>query len=104
MLIDMNTLSAIVEDLNAELHYKWTEEIPVNKSPDEYDYLMLHSNGKRHVLKFLGVQIYDSEQIMQIEQPSPIEQINMNEHSLLEGYVRSLIQDQLNILSKISVI
>lgn len=104
MIIDHNMLSLLVGDLNKELHYKLTEHRPMAGEASDYDYLIFVSNGEHITIKFMGIEIWNSQTMERFDSLTVEQKIELTEREHLEGQLRALMMDELNVLSKISML
>lgn len=105
MIIDYNKLGNLVEKLNKELFFKITEVKTLAGEAEDYDYLIFVSNGQNVTVKFLGVEIWNSQVVEKYESNIPVEkQIDFLESDDFESHVRQLITDELDALSKVTML
>ena len=104
MIIDMNLVALIISELNQELHYKISESKPLAGQPEDYGFLIFVSNGEHVTIKFLGVEIWNSQILERFESPTVEQQIEWTERQQFEPHLRRLIQDELSALEKISML
>ena len=103
-LISLDMIGMMLDDLNRELHYKITANKALAIEPKNVDFLILITNGNVHIIHFMGIEIYNSAFTEMVEQPTIEEELEGNTRERFEKYIRLCIQDELEVLSKITMI
>lgn len=104
MLIDMNMVHSMIADFNKELFYKMSEIRELAGIPEDYDFLVLVTNGEHITIKFLGVEIFNSQNVKRFDNLTVEKEIAFGERENFEQHIRLLIQDELNVLEKVTMI
>lgn len=98
-------VSLTIADLNKELHYKIGEVKELPGQPEDYDFLVYVSNGEHLTIKFMGIEIWNSQVVMKLESPTIEEQMDFGtDRKIFEPHIRQLIQDELNALEKVVMV
>lgn len=97
-------LSNLIGKLNKELHYKMGETKALAGEAEDYDFVIFVTNGEHTTIKFMGIEIWNTQKMEKYEAPSVEEQLALFEGERFENHIRQLIQDELNALGRIEMV
>jgi len=100
-LISLDMIGMMLDDLNREFHYKVNEGEP--EPNRDMDYLICMTQGKVHIIHFLGQEIWNSAVSDMIEKPTIEEQLEKNTRENFEIYIRLCIQDSIDRFQNINM-
>ena len=103
-LISLDMIGMMLDDLNHELHFKITENKAIAADPKNVDFLVLITNGNIHIIHFMGIEIYNSAFTEMVERPTIEKEMEGNTRERFEKYIRLCIQDELDVLAKITMV
>lgn len=103
-IISLDMIGMMLDDLNRELHFKLTANKAIAADPKNVDFLVLITNGNVHIIHFMGIEIYNSAFTEMVERPTIEQEMEGNTRTRFERYIRLCIQDELDVLSKVSML
>lgn len=104
LLISLDMIGMMLSDLNEELNYKITEFLPLPKNPKGHSFLTLETNGVTHVIKFMGIEVWNSFVEIQLSNPSIETQMDLNTREEFEKHIRLCIGDAIKPFMSIDIL
>jgi len=88
-LIDLNMVALVLESLNAEMIYKINDN-EANRPPTD-SVIFLTTDGKNHMVSFMGDALWNSAQEEQLEDTMSRDHLDLNDKEHFETFIRQAV-------------